>query len=57
MDGIIRIPQSLRHQSRHHLLGDTAERLFVADTEISRTQQGSNMRQERTKEQIAGAIA
>lgn len=57
LDGIIRIPQSLRHQSRYDILGDTAVRLHLDDTAISRTQQGSTMRRERTNQEIAGAVA
>ena len=56
LDGIIRIPQSLGHQSRLYNLGDTTARLLVDDTEVSRTTKGTHMRLPRTKEQIAGGI-
>ena len=57
MDGIIRLPKSLGHQSRHHILGDTRQGYDVDNTEISRTQQGDQMRIPKTKEQIVGQIA
>ena len=57
MDGIIRLPKSLGHQSRYNSLGDTRQGLYVDHSEISRTQQGNQMRRERTNQEIAGAIA
>ena len=61
LDGIITIPQSLGHQSRLNLLGDTTSGLCVDDLEISRTTKGTNMKLPnerifRTKENIAGGI-
>ena len=44
LDGIITIPQSLGHQSRLNLLGDTTSRLYVDDLEISRTTKGQHMK-------------
>jgi hypothetical protein len=57
LDGIVRIPQSLRHQSRRDILGDTAVRLHLDDTEISRTKQGDEMRQQRTNQDKAQTVA
>ncbi len=57
LDGIIRIPQSLRHQSRHNLLGDTTSGLHLDDTEVSRTKQEYEMRNYRTREQTIGLVA
>ena len=57
LDGIIRIPQSLGCKSRHHILGDTTARLPVDDLEVSRNNQGAQMRIPKTKEQVVGQIA
>jgi hypothetical protein len=56
LDGIITIPQSLGHQSRLNLLGDTTSGLCVDDTEVSRTTKGQHMRLPKTREQKLAEI-